>query len=256
MAPIETDLHLRIWGEGNTERVVFLHGSNVPDPEVTWRKQRPLAERYELVVVDRRGFGQSPAADRITWESEISDILALVGERAHVVGHSYGAVLALLFGSSHPERVRSLVAIEPPAFGLALDDPIVAAYVARGAPVHAAAADLSPEEFLRRFIAAQGEEPPAAFALQPAHHKAVNTTRLSPDPATAPISAERPPAASFPKLVASGSWTPLMETTCDHVAALIGAERAIFPGTAHSPQQLGDAFNERLIAVFAAAVAG
>lgn len=256
MVSIETDLYVRIWGEGHPERVVFLHGSNVPDPEVTWQKQRPLAEQYELVVVDRRGFGHSPTTDHVTWESEMSDVLALVGERAHVVGHSYGGVLALLLGSSHPDRVLSLVAIEPPAFGLALDDPAVAALVTRAAPVHAAGPDLTPEEFLRRFIAAQGEEPPAGFTFAPAHRKAVNTTRISPDPATAPIAVERLAAATFPKLVASGAWNAQLETTCDHVAARIGAERAIFPGTRHSPQQLGTPFNERLRAVFEAAEAG
>ena len=255
MTSIETDLNVRVWGDGHPERVVLVHGENVPDPEVTWQKQRPLAETYEFVVVDRRGFGHSPTADRITWDSGIRDLLALIGERAHVVGHSYGGVLALLLGSSHPERVRSLVAIEPPAFGLALDDPLVAAYVERAAPVHTAGPDLSAEEFLRRFIAAQGEEPPAVFSLEPAHRKAVNATRVSPDPATAPIAVERLTAAAFPKLVASGSSTAKMEATCDRVTARIGAERAIFPGTGHSPQQLGAPFNERLCAVFAAAEA-
>lgn len=66
MATIETDLHLRIWGAGAAERVVLLHGANVPDPEQTWQAQRSLAEEYELVVVDRRGFGGSPTAERIT----------------------------------------------------------------------------------------------------------------------------------------------------------------------------------------------
>lgn len=120
--PGETDLHVRIWGEGHPERIVLLHGANVPDPEHIWQAQRPVAEQYEVVVVDRRGFGLSPEATRLTWESELADILALVGDRAHVVGHSYGGVLALLLGGRYPERVRSLVAIEPPAFGLALDD--------------------------------------------------------------------------------------------------------------------------------------
>ena len=252
MASIQTDLYVRIWGEGHPERVVLLHGGNVPDPEVTWQKQRSLAQRYEVVVVDRRGFGRSPDAEHITWESEMRDLLTLVGERAHVVGHSYGGVLALLLGGSYPERVRSLVAIEPPAFGLALDDPVVAAYVARATPVHAAGPDLSPEEFLRRFIATFGEELPAEMVLEPAHRKGVNATRISPDPATAPIAVERVATAAFPKLIASGVWTPQMESTCDHVAALIGAERAVFPGTHHSPQQLGEPFNERLYAVFAA----
>lgn len=184
---VQTDLHVRIWGEGHPERVVLLHGGNVPDPERTWQQQRPLAEQYELVVVDRRGFGDSPAAAHVTWQSELTDLLALVGDRAHVVGHSYGGVLALLMGSRYPERVRSLVAIEPPAYGLALDDSAVAARAARLAQVHAAAPTLTAEEFLRRLVAALGDELPADLALEPAHRRGVEATRLSPDPATAPI---------------------------------------------------------------------
>ena len=210
MTPIATDLHVRIWGEGHPERVVLLHGGNVPDPEQVWHAQRALVEQYEVVVVDRRGFGLSPETARLTWESELSDMLALVGDRAHVVGHSYGGVLALLLGSRYPERVRSLVAIEPPAFGLALDNPAVAAHAARLAPVHAAGPDSTPEEFLRRFVAAHDEELPASFTLASAHRKGINATRLSPDPATAPIAVKRLAAAPFPKLVASGTWTPIM----------------------------------------------
>lgn len=162
-------------------------------------------------------------------------------------------MLALLFASQYPEWVRSLVAIEPPAFGLALDDPAVAALAARLAPVHRAGPGLTPEEFLRRFVAVYGEELPADFALAPAHRRAVDATRLAPDPATAPIDVMRLAANTFPKLVASGEWTSEMETTCDRVATLIGAERAIYPGTGHSPQRLGEPFNVRLRGVFLAA---
>jgi pimeloyl-ACP methyl ester carboxylesterase len=254
MTTLETDLHVRVWGVGHAERVVLLHGSNVPDPERIWHAQRPLADEFEALVVDRRGFGQSPDATApLTWDGEVADVLALVGERAHVVGHSYGGVIALALAGRFPERVRSLVTIEPPAFGLALDDPAVAAAVARLAPVHAAAPTLSPEEFLRRFVAAYGEELPAGFTFAPAHRKGVEATRLSPDPASAPIAVESLAAARFPKLVASGVWSSEMETTCDRLATLIGAERALFPGTQHSPQRLGTPFNDRLRAVFRAA---
>ena len=91
---------------------------------------------------------------------------------------------------------------------------------------------------MRRFVAALGEELPADFTFAPAHRKGVDATRLTPDPATAPVGVEPLAAARYPKLVASGAWSPEMETTCDRLAALIGAERAVFPGTQHSPQQL------------------
>lgn len=248
-----TDLHVRIWGEGYGERVVLVHGSNVRDPEQIWQAQRSLGEHYMVIVVDRRGYGLSPRAERITWDSEVEDLLAIVGDRAHLVGHSYGGVITLLLAGRYPERVRSLVVVEPPAFGLALDDSAVAAHVARLAPVHADGPESSPEEFLRRFAAAHGEELPADFILEPSHRKGVDATRLSPDPASAPIDVARLAAATFPKLVISGGWTAEMDTTCGRVAARIGAERAVFPGTGHSPMRTGDAFNTRLLSVFRAA---
>lgn len=52
-------VYTRTWGDAG-ERVILLHGSNVPNPEVTWAEQRPLSDRFRLVVVDRRGHGNSP----------------------------------------------------------------------------------------------------------------------------------------------------------------------------------------------------
>lgn len=37
---------------------------------------------------------------------------------AHIVGHSYGATVALLLALQHPELCRSVTVHEPPAFGL------------------------------------------------------------------------------------------------------------------------------------------
>jgi pimeloyl-ACP methyl ester carboxylesterase len=77
-------------------RLVLLHGGAVPG-ELCWRAQLPLAERFTLEIVDRAGYGLSepispgedPAADaRLVPE--------LLGEGAHVVGHSSGAAAALL----------------------------------------------------------------------------------------------------------------------------------------------------------------
>ena len=45
----------------------------------------------------------------------------------HLCGHSYGAVVSL-FAAEVARDLRSLTVIEPPAFGLATDDPQVGAY--------------------------------------------------------------------------------------------------------------------------------
>ena len=55
-------LHVEGWGDGTP--VVLVHGSLATGAE-EWDAQRPLAEEgFRLLVLDRRGYGQSPAARR------------------------------------------------------------------------------------------------------------------------------------------------------------------------------------------------
>ena len=54
-------------------------------------------------------------------------------------------------------------------------------------------------------------------------------------------------AASYPKLVVSGGWSPAFDAVCDVLVERLGAERAVVPGAGHNPQ-LADGFNERLLA--------
>ena len=55
------DLHIARWGEQGAE-VLLVHGS-VMNGEMTWAEQRPLADRWRLAVVDRRGYFPNPPAD-------------------------------------------------------------------------------------------------------------------------------------------------------------------------------------------------
>ena len=49
------------------ERLVLVHGS-VVGGRGTWRTQAPLAERFELVVLERPGFPPNPPVDRVDFE--------------------------------------------------------------------------------------------------------------------------------------------------------------------------------------------
>jgi pimeloyl-ACP methyl ester carboxylesterase len=109
-------VHVTVWGDG--EPAVFVHGSFGWGKE-TWKQQRPLADHYRLLLVDRRGFGASPANGRVDFERDAEDVAELLGDGAHLVGHSYGGVVSLLAAGRRPGVVRSLTLIEPPAFGVA-----------------------------------------------------------------------------------------------------------------------------------------
>ena len=59
--PHHSDLFVESWGAGTP--VVLVHGSLATGVE-EWEAQRPLAdEGFRLLVLDRRGYGQSPVAD-------------------------------------------------------------------------------------------------------------------------------------------------------------------------------------------------
>jgi len=94
--------------------VVLVHGS-VVGADVTWRKQKPLAEHWTLCTPNRPGFGASPTLGRGDFEAEAPLIAELLGDGAHLVGHSYGAVIALFAAALRPEAVRSLTVSEPSA---------------------------------------------------------------------------------------------------------------------------------------------
>ena len=96
------------------ERLVLVHGS-VVGARGTWAAQRPLADRFELVVVERPGFPPNPPVDRVDFEHDAALVADLLAPGDHLVGHSYGGVISLLAAVGESDRLRSLTVIEPPA---------------------------------------------------------------------------------------------------------------------------------------------
>src|SRR5690242_17626930 len=121
-----TGLNVTVWGEGDD--AVFVHGS-FGWGEETWAKQRPLADDHRLLLVDRRGFGRSAPDGRVDFERDAGDVADLLGDGAHLVGHSYGGVVSLLAAARRPAAVRSLTVIEPPALGLVRGNPVADDFV-------------------------------------------------------------------------------------------------------------------------------
>jgi pimeloyl-ACP methyl ester carboxylesterase len=101
--------------QGQGEPVLFIHGAIWAD------FLRPLAEQpafsgFQRIRYHRRGYGESggPAGD---FDMQAADIVALLDhlevDRAHLIGHSEGAMIALVLAATHPDRVRSLALLEP-----------------------------------------------------------------------------------------------------------------------------------------------
>jgi pimeloyl-ACP methyl ester carboxylesterase len=108
-------LNYEVLGEGAD--VVLIHGLGANHAFWYWGAGRMLAQRARVWMYDLRGHGRSTmTAAGYTLSEMAADLLALMDHlgiaRSHVVGHSYGARVALCFAGTHPERVISLTVVD------------------------------------------------------------------------------------------------------------------------------------------------
>lgn len=119
-APLrDGQIHFASCGPADAPPVLLLHQT----PR-SWREYAavlPLVgERYRAIAMDTLGFGDSArAADGAVsiarWAGVAVELLDHLGiERAHVVGHHTGGVIALELAASRPERVGGLVLSSTP----------------------------------------------------------------------------------------------------------------------------------------------
>jgi pimeloyl-ACP methyl ester carboxylesterase len=203
---VAAPLHVTVWGRDRegAPRAILVHGTMTwGTDEYGFAAQRPLAEVAELLVPDRRGFGASPDVHRSDPELDAMDIAGLVGAGAHLVGHSYGAVAALLAAAIRPGAVRSLALIEPSAHRAAARDPVVAAALERMRAAVARAAVMTPEEWLRASTAEVGMRP---LEPTPARLRAAATAMRERPCWDMDVPLAELARTPFPKLVISGTW--------------------------------------------------
>jgi pimeloyl-ACP methyl ester carboxylesterase len=227
----------------NRPRLLLVHGS-VVNAATTWAAQEPLAERFDVVAPNRRGFPPGPEVERVDFEDEAAWLEQFVEPGTHVVGHSYGGVIALFAAARRPELLRSLTVIEPPAFGLARGSAAADAAMASGGRLWREG-PREPEAFLRAFLAWVGlPAPPGRLAPALLQGARILRRERLPWDADPPLAA----LAGLPLLAVSGTHEPAFEAVCDVLAERLGAERAVLPGAGHSVQRLGEPFNALLAA--------
>jgi len=122
---------------GSGEPLLLIHGSNLatglsPLAAALARE----APRMRLVRYHRRGMGGSAAVDSPpSVEQDAIDALGLLDSlglpSAHVLGYSYGGVVALEAALMAPNRIRSLILLEP----ILLEVPSATGFLAGMAPV-------------------------------------------------------------------------------------------------------------------------
>jgi pimeloyl-ACP methyl ester carboxylesterase len=103
---------------GSGPPLVLVHGG-FSDHITNWQECKSLLEdRFTVHAIARRGRGETTATQGHSVNDEVADVVAVlrhIGERAFLLGHSYGAVCALNAAAQHPEGIRKLVLYEHPA---------------------------------------------------------------------------------------------------------------------------------------------
>ena len=105
-------------GQGNGKTVVLLHGKNFPASY--WRDTISFLTKhgFRVVAPDQIGFGKSSKADLHYSFHQLADntkkLLDHLGiEKAVILGHSMGGMLATRFALMYPETTSQLVLVDP-----------------------------------------------------------------------------------------------------------------------------------------------
>ena len=120
------DIRLHYVRQGSGTPVLLIHGW--PGFWFEWNKNiPPLAERFDVVAPDMRGYAYSdkpdlPPEEGYTDAAMAEDIAALIRElgfeRVSIVAHDFGAVWTQRFARTHPELLERLVLFNPPYPGI------------------------------------------------------------------------------------------------------------------------------------------
>jgi pimeloyl-ACP methyl ester carboxylesterase len=235
------------WGEG--PRALFIHGGTPGGGAAAFSKQEPLKERWHLVLPDRPAHGQSPRQGDEDFERDAHLLAPLLEPGTHLVGQSYGGMVALYMAAAHPELIASLTLIEAPAFCFAPEDPVVKDMAAKNRALFRNPPD-DPVVMMRSAFAMLGismeiPDPAPDFFVEIAKLfvEAAAQTRV---PDEAVIDASILASAGFPVLTLTSGMIPGFEHIADAIASQVGGVHIVVPGTDHSVQDAGEPVNEIL----------
>lgn len=219
-----------------TPTVMFVHGLFIDNlSSLYYSLANPVAHAgADTILYDLRGHGRSerpPGGYRL--DDAVGDLMGLMdaldlAEPVHIVGHSYGASVALRAGLSHPGRVGSLTLIEPHCSGTAdggswaddIADTLTATALCFERYATADAVRRSTQRKIRALRAAN------AF---------LNETSLIDDVASAPpFTDEELGGLGVPTMAVYGEHTDLASSVEMIRRCLPGCRLEVFPGIGHS----------------------
>jgi pimeloyl-ACP methyl ester carboxylesterase len=240
-------VHVAEWGAG--PRALFIHGGTPGGGAAAFSQQEPLKERWHLILPDRPAHGLSPRQGDEDFERDADLLAPLLEPGTHLIGHSYGGMVALYMAAAHPELLASLVLIEPPAFCFAPDDPVAKDMASQNRALFKNPPE-DPVVMMRSVFAMLGigveiPDPAPDFFVDIAKAFAADAVQIRvPDEAT--VDASILASAEFPVLVLTSGKIPGFEHIADAIAMQVGGTHTVVPGTDHSVQDAGQPVNEIL----------
>jgi pimeloyl-ACP methyl ester carboxylesterase len=248
-----SSIHVTHWGDSGP-RVIVVHGGTqgtAAAGETNFSNQRILAERgWQLIVPDRPGHGKSADPGRPDdAEADGMWVADLLGNGAHLLGHSFGGCVALSAAARRPEAVKSLTLIEPAMLQFVPGNPAVRRQLF--AMMWARIFSFSDAALARRMLKLLGIPPEVRSTDDQAQLARLGSSLRRvrvPNKKVLTRELEVIKQAGVPLLVITGAWNPAVESSSDAVAAAAGGRRVVIQAGHHFPQIVSDELNQ----VFAA----
>lgn len=145
------ELEYEVTGSG--EPVILIGTGPIADSFLPFVSEKALAERYRMIRYHQRGqVGSTGTFGPVGFGEHAADAAALLGHlgvrRAHVAGHSTGAIIALQLAVDRPDLVHTLALLEPPLTGA----PSAGAFFEKAGPALAAYGSGNREEAMMAFL--------------------------------------------------------------------------------------------------------
>lgn len=153
-----SDLYWEEAGEGSP--VVLVH-EGIADSRMWEPQWRRYSERFRVVRLDLRGFGQSPpAVGTFSWAGDVAQLLdELRLEPAALVGVSLGGSVAMEIAIARPELVSRLVLVAPGLRGFEMNEDTKAGWEEEEAALERGDVDEAVEVNLRMWVDGPSRSP-------------------------------------------------------------------------------------------------
>lgn len=112
----QNNIYSKAFGKSKDKTIIFIHGG--PSGNSTlfeYTSAKKLAEKgFYVIVYDRRGEGRSiDSLATFTYQEYFNDLNYIYKtyniEKANIIGHSFGGLVATLFSEKYPQKVESLI---------------------------------------------------------------------------------------------------------------------------------------------------